>query len=394
MQNKKLEQLQQLLKSKKSKSYYASRLGLTVSEVETLLTQIKSKDTTTVDTSKKYNTEKKELVVNSFWTREPSPEEIIERHNVDINKWKLHSFWSKSHSNGFSVSVCFKEKSFTKDELLVELNKQIKNYKPSSPVYKVPNKQKTKSALILNKQDAHLNKMSIDGNNNISKRYSEVEQCIENILAKSSIGTDLEKVYYILGSDLFNSEWTGMTTKGTPQQNIGSYHNSFKSIADHEIEVINSLLLYSDQVEVIYVPGNHDEFVGWHLVTLLEAHFRNQKNLKFNTSPDYTKYIKYSNTAICFNHGDVMKPEKIAQNFPIEFKKEWSNCDHYIVMVGDKHHQHIKSIGSIQFYQLPALSKAISSWDQKNGYTTGLAEMTGFLIREEKGLTDIYKEQV
>ena len=125
---------------------------------------------------------------------------------------------------------------------------------------------------------------------------------------------------------------------------------------------------------------------------MVSAYYKNQAGVTIDTSFNFTKYFRYDNTAVMLNHGDVQKPEKLAQNFPIEFKQEWGLCDHYFIMTGDRHTEHSKSIGGIKFYQIPALSKAKSMWDLKQGYTTTPAEMTSFLITEGKGITDIYKE--
>jgi hypothetical protein len=97
---------------------------------------------------------------------------------------------------------------------------------------------------------------------------------------------------------------------------------------------------------------------------------------------------------MAFNHGDAMTADVLARNFPIEFKLQWSSCDHYFIFTGDKHSELSRDIGGIKFYRIPALDKSNSKWDKKNGYTTGKTEITSFLITEHDGLSDIYKEQL
>ena len=50
--------------------------------------------------------------------------------------------------------------------------------------------------------------------------------------------------------------------------------------------------VYSKNVDIIYCSGNHDEFVGWHLVNWLKSYFRNQKNLRFDDNESYTKFTQ------------------------------------------------------------------------------------------------------
>ncbi len=95
-----------------------------------------------------------------------------------------------------------------------------------------------------------------------------------------------------------------------------------------------------------------------------------------------------------FNHGDAIKPEKLASIFPMEFKNKWSLCDNFYIFTGDKHHELSKDFMGIKFYQLPALSRAKSSWDDKQGHTCSKAELTAFVIDQSDGMTDIIKQRI
>ncbi len=125
----------------------------------------------------------------------------------------------------------------------------------------------------------------------------------------------------------------------------------------------------------------------------LQTYFRNQTNVTWDISPKYTKYVKFHNTAMCFNHGDGAKPEVVARNFPLEFKEHWSKCDHFMIFGGDKHTELSRDLGGIKFYRIPALSTAVSRWDSKNGYPAK-GELTAFLIHETDGLTNIMKRPI
>lgn len=92
------------------------------------------------------------------------------------------------------------------------------------------------------------------------------------------------------------------------------------------------------------------------------------------------------------NHGDAIKPKDLAGKFPMEFKLGWSDCEHFVIITGDKHHELSLDIHGIRFYQVPQLSGAISKWDDKQGYTVGKPEMQAFVVSIDNGITDIYKE--
>ena len=345
----------------------------------------------------KENIDKGTAEIKAISLTEPrTAEEIITLLKLDTAKWKLSTYWNKEKSDGtwfisaMVTSITAKEEmsnSFT-DFLVTYKHKALKVVKKKS------NAKNPAACLVINKQDAHLNKYDINGNNDIENRFAGILDKVTRILARAGAVNNIKKAIYVLGSDLIDSEWTDMTTKGTPQKSVLPYQKGFELICNHEVDIINTLLEGVETLEVLFVPGNHDQYVGWHVVNWLQVYYRNQKNLTINTDPTNTKYVQFSNSAIMFNHGDGMKPEKLAQIFPLEFKEGWSSCNNHYIFTGDKHHELSRDIGGIRFYQIPALSKAVSAWDSKHGWTMSKAEMTAFLITEGVGLTDIYKEQI
>lgn len=405
-----LEQLKKLINQKKSKKYYAQKLGLTTEEVDSLLKEMKEKnespDRKITDDDLfallKFdeNVENKQAEVTAK-VREQirTIEELVQKCKIDTNIWNIDRFvqnvWGDPEEPYWQVKAWLSKKTVA-DNFQKTFIDFLKTYKPTVYQQQAPNISTSlpRGCLIINKQDQHLNKYDIAGSNSIGKRFSAIYDKTKRILNQSIHSNKLEKIYYVVGSDQFNAEWTGTTTKGTKQENLTTYHQTFESICNHEINMINMLLAYSTNVEILFVSGNHDEFAGWHLITWLKAYYHGALEIKFDTSPRYRKYVRYGKNAIMFNHGDAIKPPKLANMFPIEFKDEWSNCDNYYIFTGDKHHEITMDFHGIMFFQLPALSKAKSFWDDKQGHTCTKAELVAFLIDENDGVTGILKQKV
>ena len=399
--NSTLAELKSLVKWKKSKAFYAEKLGISTEEVSKLLKQLKSTNHISEDEYRRLeeDVEGGKATLSFSHDREiKNLEELIEYGKIDITKWKVakyvQNYWGNQSNPHWQVKAWLIP--ITKDEDFSDkFTEFLEKYRPSAnlPRRRVP-KFENKSALILNKQDAHYNKLDVFGDNDIQERFRVIEARLDLMVTKASLTSQVDKIIYIIGSDAFNSEWTNMTTKGTPQQNIHSYEESFEKICDHEVRCIDNLINHSTSIEVVYLPGNHDEYVGWHLIKWLKVYFRNIPSITFDTINDERKYIRYNNTALMFNHGDALKPKQLAEKFPMEFRKEWSLCEHFYIFVGDKHHEKMQEISGIKFFQIPSLSKAKSKWDNKNGHTCSKAEMTGFVITENNGMSDIYKENL
>jgi len=323
-------------------------------------------------------------------------DDLIEKCNIDVSTWNIlryvQNYWGNANNPNWQVKVWLSRKD-GEQQYQDSFISFLSTYAPSPHVYsEVVVTNKPEACLVLNKQDAHLNKHDVHGNNDLQSRFDNILNKLDIIVQQSILSNDLDNITYILGSDEFNSEWTGMTTKGTPQQNVGSYQESFEKICEHEIRVINMLISNSKKAEIIFCPGNHDEYAGWTIIKWLEAYFRSTDRVSFDTSPSYRKYISYGNTALMFNHGDAIKPAKLASMFPMEFKNDWSRHEHFYIFTGDKHHELAHDYNGIKFYQIPAFSNAKSLWDEKNGYTCSKAEATGFLIDKVSGMTNIFKQ--
>lgn len=397
-----IEQLKKLIGQKKSKDFYAKRLGLTSEEVGKLMDEIKSEKTPDSKPSKftllSFNEDLKEnnaQVIGKSDEQIKSLEELIEKCKIDTKVWNIDRYVQNIWAGNWQVKAWLSRRT-QGDNFQKNFVEFLKTYKPTvyqqtPPIVSSP---LPRGCLVINKQDQHINKYDILGSNSIGKRFNSIYDRTKKILTQSVTSNRLDKIYYIIGSDQFNSEWTGTTTRGTKMENLSTYHQTFESICNHEINMINLLLVHSNDVEILYVSGNHDEYAGWHLITWLKAYYHGAHDVKFDTSPRYRKYARYGKNALMFNHGDAIKPPKLANMFPIEFKDEWSNCDNYYIFTGDKHHEITMDFNGIMFFQLPALSKARSSWDDKQGHTCTKAELVAFLIDETDGVTGILKQKV
>lgn len=349
-------------------------------------------------------------------------EELVDKCKIDLTKWEITKWVQNFWNNRYQVKAYLSPKQ-EKDKFQENFVEFLKTYKFEAPTqnplespcvspvnldkalhtegevkdWEVCAKEgtvlKPNGCLILNKQDFHFDKLDVYGDNDIKKRFNSFRASIHRILRKTKLSYNLSEVIYILGSDMFNCEWTGMTTKGTPQKNTIDYHSGFQMILDHEIQNIKDMLQYGPIVKVLYIPGNHDEYVGWHLVQALSAIFKDVPLVKFDIDPSYRKYYKFGNSAIMFSHGDVVKPQKLASIFPQEFKEHWSSCNYQYIFTGDKHHELTMDFDGILFYQLTQGSNATSQWDSKQGYQAK-GFLTAFVISENYGIGDVLKERL
>jgi hypothetical protein len=406
-----LSQLQELLGWKKSKKFYAEKLGVTEAEVDELMKEIRHSQSISdeaevanyigalEDEIVHYKENLKdglgEVIINCP-DEIRTLEELIKKCKIDTSKWEIvkyvQNYWGNKENPYWQVKAWLSKK---KEDNLFQQNfiDFLSSYSFHSSEIEPPevDVDKSDACLVINKQDAHFDKHDVDGENDIESRFADIYQRLYTILAQAKLSNNIEKIIYIIGSDELNSEFTQTTTKGTPQQNIQTYHETFKLVCEFEKNIIKLLLENAERVDVIYVPGNHDEYVGWHLINWLSAFYVDGR-INFDCEPKYRKYVSYGETAMMFNHGDAMKPAKLAAIFPMEYRELWSYHGNFYIFTGDKHHELSQDFNGIKFYQIPAFSKAHSKWDEKNGYTSSRGEVTAFLIEKYDGITNIFKQ--
>lgn len=325
----------------------------------------------------------------------PTEEEIISHFNIDTTKWTISQIYHKTSFGGkYAITVNQRARignqTISLDEAFIEA---ISNIKPLPLLPKTIVNNKEKACLLIPKQDVHWDKRDVDGNNDMEKRFETFTKSLLSQLEKVQLTNSLEKIIYIVGSDEFNSEWTGATTKGTIQSNIVSYQEGFKRISNYTIELIKLLRFYTPKVEVVLLNGNHDHNVSWHLAHLLEQVFSKNDSITIDSDLKNTKILEYSTNLILMNHGDEMKPKDLATKFPIIAKDKWSSFDNYFVITGDKHHEQAYDYNGVRTYQVPQLSTAKSSWDDKKGHLCSKAELVTFLF-EQDGLSNILRKVI
>ena len=330
----------------------------------------------------------------------PTEAEIVDHFNIDLTKYRISQIWHKTTPGGkYSISVNLQalkgNETINLDE---EFISKLSNIEPivkiETPLLDLQSiHTKPNACLFIGKQDINWNKWDMNGNNSIEQRFATFTQTILIQLEKVLKTNTLEKVIYVIGSDEFNSEWTGATTKGTIQKDILTYDQAFEKVSEFSIEFIKLLRYYTTKVEVVLLNGNHDHNVSWHLAHLLKHVFSKNDSITIDTELVNTKILEYQSNLILINHGDEMKPKDLATKFPIIAKDKWSQFDNYFVISGDKHHEQAYDYNGIRTYQLPQLSNAKSLWDDKKGHLCSKAELVTFLF-EEDGLSNILRKEI
>jgi hypothetical protein len=395
-----LFQLEEMLKWKKSKKFYAEKLNITELEVDELLKELRKID----NDNDKLNEE--DNIINSFTEKvnnekgtrestivldfEPKDDiELAKLHKVDLDKYIITNYWSKLLPNGNFTSSVFSKKKNPKDYSAEDFANFLKNYKPNNLLINKPFTDKSKDYIDveLSISDYHLAKRYVEGNNNITDRVLAFFNIAQNLVHKVRAAYNLDTIIFPISNDFFHTDnYQNQTTNGTPQDVIMEYDSEYETGFSLLVDTINMLRNNCNNVKVVLVQGNHDRTKSFYLAHALDVYFDNALDVDFVRHHSTVKAVVTGDTFIGYHHGNC-KIEDLPLLFAThpEYGKWFGDAKYREVHTGDKHHYMAKEVKGVRIQQMPSLSDS-DRWHKDNNYVNSVraALLLGYDKKEGK----------
>ena len=100
---------------------------------------------------------------------------------------------------------------------------------------------------------------------------------------------------------------------------------------------VERALEIADQIDILYIPGNHDLTSSFTLCAALAERYRNNPRVHVDLRASPRKYVTHGGVILGFDHGSEVKPNQLALIFAQEAQKDWSASTYREMQVGDKH---------------------------------------------------------
>jgi hypothetical protein len=200
----------------------------------------------------------------------------------------------------------------------------------------------------------------------------------------------VDRIILPMGNDFFNVDnKDNTTTHGTPQQEDTRWQKTFREgrrLAVDMIDMCQSLA----PVDVLIVPGNHDEQRSFYLGEVLDAQYSKHKHVQVDNSPMKRKYRHYGNILLGFTHGYHEKLKQLPSLMPVEKPEEWARSKFREWHLGDKHHKkdllhRTEDVDGVTIRLLRSLS-ATDVWHFDKGYVGAPRSAEAFLWDVSDGL--------
>ena len=182
------------------------------------------------------------------------------------------------------------------------------------------------------------------------------------------------RVLYVVGNDLLHVDGGLLptTTKGTPQDTDTRWLYAFRRAKAMTASVIKALAEFAE-VDVIVVPGNHDNTLATLLGEVLQAYYAHSDGVRVDNRPIGRKYIAVGKLLFGFTHGDTIKPQALPTLMATEVPELWGQTTWREWMLGHIHKRKewisvgIDDMMGVRLRYLPSLS-GMDRWSYSKGY--------------------------
>lgn len=261
---------------------------------------------------------------------------------------KVHSGWLKqSDENGNGASIYFYH---GKDQERIDLRAAVEEsisqaFAGRAPEFPQRPPVEGGNLLVVDLADLHFGKLSVASETGETyNRDVAKHRTIEGVrrLLALAMPFGIGRILFVLGNDMLHIDTPGgTTTSGTKVDTEGSLHQMYVDCADAMREAITICAKVAD-VDLVYVPSNHDWVMGWTLSREIAAWFHNHPHVTmtdYALSPAHRKYYRYERNLIGLTHGDGAKESDLYALMMTEARAHASECDRRYWYLHHFHHR-------------------------------------------------------
>lgn len=280
------------------------------------------------------------------------------------------------------------------DNLIAGIKVPDEYKKPRSNRHRIPGNYGV--LLEMGLFDFHLGNLSWDeesGENwNMQIAQEVFQKAIHEILSRAEHHYKIDRILFPIGNDFFHADnRETKTTAGTQMHLDSRWHKMFDigiSMQRWAIDRIRQIA----PVDVVVIPGNHDELSSYALGKVLSAAYEHVEDVNIINSAAPRKYYRYGNTLLGFTHGNYEPLDKLPMIMAGEAKKDWGDTEFREFHVGHFHHRvgrrflsEYSDSDGVLVRILPSLT-ATDAWHKQKGLCLATRAAEAYLYDRSDGL--------
>lgn len=199
------------------------------------------------------------------------------------------------------------------------------------------------------------------------------------------IAPSSEKCVILQMGDFFHADnMSGYTERSKNILDIDGRMSRVLELGWHALErCIDRALDKHKNVEVVCVPGNHDEFISIATQNHFKSMYREEPRCYVHPEPTTRKYVKYGKNLIGVTHGHQTKDQSLPGIMAAEKPKEWGETTHRRFFRGHQHHDNRVEYNGCIVEQFRTLA-AKDAYAAEHGFLSG-RDLKAITFDEEYG---------
>lgn len=312
--------------------------------------------------------------------------DVVKLCKVDENVWRVRSFAvSQNRAGAFVWRTSFERNKHMSALFIEELKADLKSLTLPPPKVRAA-AVKGGRLLEIAAFDLHLGKLGwkpeAGGDYDIKIAREVFFAALNELLDKAKRQSPISRILFPVGNDYLTIDSdSNETTAGTPQDVDSRFAKIYREGRKILVEAIE-YLRQTAPVDVIVIPGNHDNVSMFHLGDALECWFHAHKDVTINNEPISRKYYQFGKVMLGFCHGHQEKHDKLPNLAAVEEPAMWAATIYREWHCGHLHHESVKEHMGTNVRILPSLSGR-DRYHHDHGYVGAKRIAQGFLFSEE-----------
>ena len=187
----------------------------------------------------------------------------------------------------------------------------------SSPIAPLPPPQGEPEdvCVVVGWSDLHVGKREAGQSRGLQHQLDALRSLAADVAARVAALCPSHVVLACTGDLVHSDTQTQTTTKGTPQgpQSEGSTAMALRGACEVTAALVSRLSEAAPSVEVVVVPGNHDELLSRAVGLYLEGVFADAPRVTVDADETRRrKWATWRKVPLCFFHGDKLKGDRLA----------------------------------------------------------------------------------
>lgn len=357
-----------------------------------------------------------------------SLDDIIKKFNIDLSLWDIERFKVKTSESyrkdrkvshhvldgkvlnsdvedsgmmlvvplyHIEVRLAKKKQEIEAKTAIALMINDAKQFTPQYPKIEYP-KNKDGKMYEIAMYDIHFGRLTWDEESGENYDIKLATKAVKSSLLKllSYIQNEsIDRILLPLGNDFFNVDSKfNTTTNGTQQQEDTRWQKTFRKGRELCVWMIDTCAQIAP-VDVLIIPGNHDQQRSFYLGDALECWYHNSENVNINNSARGTKYYDYGFNLIGFTHGYDTPMNKMPAIMALDVPELWAKTKYREWHTGDKHHKKDMALTTDEssgvVVRIIRSLVSFDAWTFNSGYRS-LRASEAFLWSRSEGLVAQY----